>query len=140
MEIDNNLNNNITEESDISDFLNQIWERINQRDDNTPTDEIDDKLMPDVIDEKLQTDVIDEKLQIDGIEDKLIIDRFENDIVICENRKTREMVKINRNQLPEDIKEGTVIKFDNGKYIKDIEEQQEIEQRINKKMNDIWNN
>lgn len=131
MEIDNNLNNNITEESDISDFLNQIWERINQRDDNTPIDEIDDKLTP---------DGIDEKLQIDGIEDKLIIDRFENDIVICENRKTREMVKINRNQLPEDIKEGTVIKFDNGKYIKDIEEQQEIEQRINKKMNDIWNN
>ena len=58
------------------------------------------------------------------------IDRFENNFAICENRETSEFINIPLAILPTDIEEGSIIKFENGKYILDLEatkkEQQEI--------------
>lgn len=63
------------------------------------------------------------------------IDRFEGDFAICENRNTGEMVNIPKSDLPENVKEGSILKFENGKYILDIEntkmEQQEIKNLVN---------
>ena len=62
------------------------------------------------------------------------IDRFENNFAICENRETGEMVNIPIVELPENAKEGSIIKFENGQYILDIEatkkEQQEIKNLV----------
>lgn len=62
------------------------------------------------------------------------IDRFENNFAVCENRETGEMVNIPITNLPENAKEGSILKFENGKYILDIEstkkEQQEIKNLV----------
>lgn len=49
------------------------------------------------------------------------IDRIENDIVVLENRKTLEIIEVYKNLLPNNIKEGDILDFIDGKYyINDI--------------------
>ena len=73
------------------------------------------------------------------MEEELVIDRFEGNIAICENRKTGEIKEILKEELEEELKEGNIIKYENGKYVLDKEKQEEIEKRIKEKMDDIWN-
>ena len=68
-----------------------------------------------------------------------VVDRFEENFAICENRETKEIRKINFNELPENLKEGNVLKLQNNKYEIELEEQQNIEKRIAEKMKNIWN-
>ena len=62
------------------------------------------------------------------------IDRFEGNFAICENKQTGQMQSIPKSELPSDISEGDIIKFENGKYILDIEatnkEKQEIKNLV----------
>lgn len=62
------------------------------------------------------------------------VDRFEGDFAVCENRKTGEMINIPRESLPENVKEGSILKYENGKYILDIEstkkEQEEVKNLV----------
>lgn len=62
------------------------------------------------------------------------VDRFEGDFAVCENRETGEFVNIPLSELPENIKQGSIIKFENGNYILDIEstkkEQEEIKNLV----------
>lgn len=62
------------------------------------------------------------------------IDRFEGDFAVCENKQTGEMLSIHRTELPQNISEGDIIKFENGKYILDIEatnkEKQEVKDLV----------
>ena len=67
------------------------------------------------------------------------VDRIEEDIVVLEDRNTRKMYDIEKNMLPEGIKNGDIIKKINGKFFIDEIETQEVEERIQKKMNDLWN-
>lgn len=76
-----------------------------------------------------------ERLQ--KMEEILVVDRIEENIAVCENRKDGKMRNIKLTELPEGIKEGTVLKWNNGKY--EIDESSEIERRIEKKMKDVWN-
>lgn len=78
-----------------------------------------------------------ERLKI--MESKFVIDRFENGYAVCENRDTKEMHNIEIKDLPEGAKEGSVLKFENGKYVIDEEEQKIIEERIRQKMDNLWN-
>lgn len=63
------------------------------------------------------------------------IDRFEENFAICENLSTGEFINIEKNLLPSDIKEGTILKYENNKYTidftKTIENQKEIESLVN---------
>lgn len=68
-----------------------------------------------------------------------VVDRFEENFAICENRETKEIRKINLNELPENLKEGNVLKLQSNKYELDMEKQQNIEKRIAEKMKNIWN-
>ena len=58
---------------------------------------------------------------------KYTIDRIENDIVVLETFDTMEMINIKKELLPSNIHEGSIIYYDNNKYI--IDEQEEIERR-----------
>ena len=78
--------------------------------------------------------------RIEKMQDVLIIDRFEGEYAVCEKSKTKEMIDIKIEDLPEGSKEGTVLKLKNGKYEIDLEEQKKIEDRIKKKMDSLWNN
>ena len=69
----------------------------------------------------------------------LVVDRFEGNIVVCENRESGEMVNIEEDKLPENIKEGDVLKYKNGQYSIDYEERAAIEERINDKLKNLFN-
>ena len=46
---------------------------------------------------------------------------------------------IEANKLPEDVKEGNCIKFENGKFVIDEDNEKEISNRIKNKMDNLWN-
>lgn len=49
------------------------------------------------------------------------LDRFEDSFAVCENRFNKELVNISINQIPENAIEGDVLKFENNKYVVDID-------------------
>lgn len=75
--------------------------------------------------------------KLDAIEE-FTVDRIEEEIVTLENRKNKEMITINKDNLPENIKEGSILKKVNEKYILDEEKTKETEERIKEKMNKLW--
>ena len=74
--------------------------------------------------------------RLEKMEEVLVVDRIEGDTAVCENRKTGKMQNIHRAELPEDIQEGNILKWQNGKY--EIDTSMEIENRIEQKMKDVW--
>lgn len=72
------------------------------------------------------------------MEEEYVIDRFEGNIAVCEERKTGKKKEILKEELPEGVKEGSVLKEENGKYVKVEKEQEEVESRIKDKMNKLW--
>ena len=74
--------------------------------------------------------------RLEKMEEVLVVDRIEGDIAVCENRKTKKMQNINIADLPRDIEEGSVLKWQNGKY--EMDTSKEIENRIEQKMKDVW--
>lgn len=75
-----------------------------------------------------------ERLQ--KMEEVIVVDRIENNIAVCENRENGKMKEISLEDLPKEIKEGTILKWQNGKY--EIDDSNEIEERIRRKMKDVW--
>ena len=73
------------------------------------------------------------------MEKQLVVDRFEENIAVCEDRDTGKTYNIELKNLPQDVREGDIIKLENGKYVKDEKEKEEISDRINEKMNNLWN-
>lgn len=67
------------------------------------------------------------------------VDRLEEDIVVLENRENGNRINIEKSKLPDDIKEGDILKNINGKYILDREKTIDETNRIKDKMNDLWN-
>ena len=72
------------------------------------------------------------------MEEELVIDRYEGNFAICENRKTGKIKQIPKEHIQQGLKEGSIIKFENGKYVQDKEKQEAIEKNIKEKMNKIW--
>ena len=68
------------------------------------------------------------------------IDRFEGDFAVCEDRETGEMVDFKRESLPTNAKEGSILKYSNGKFEIDSQLEQEVSERIKQKMDSLWNN
>ena len=76
--------------------------------------------------------------KLDAIEE-YSVDRFEGEYAILENRKTNEIKNVKRDMLPENIKEGSILQYVNGKYTYNEERTQEEVNRIQDKMNKLWN-
>lgn len=84
---------------------------------------------------------IESRLNKNMQEEKIYtIDRFEGELAVCEDRETREMINIKRTDLPEDSREGSILKLKNGKFELDLEEEEKVEKRIKEKMDNLWNN
>lgn len=75
--------------------------------------------------------------RLNKMEEVLVVDRIEGKVAVCENRENKKMCNIAISSLPKDIKEGSVLKYKDGKY--EIDDSNEIEKRIEQKMKDIWN-
>lgn len=76
--------------------------------------------------------------KLDAIEE-YSVDRFEGEYAVLENRKTNEIKNVKRDMLPENIKEGSILQYVNGKYTYNEERTQEEVNRIQDKMNKLWN-
>ncbi|MCI8411111.1 MAG: DUF3006 domain-containing protein [Clostridia bacterium] len=76
--------------------------------------------------------------KLDAIEE-FTVDRFEGDIVVLEDRKTGNMINVNKDEVPDIAREGEILKRINGKYMVNKEKTQEVSDRIKNKMDDLWN-
>ncbi len=65
---------------------------------------------------------------------KYIVDRIEDELVILEKYSTKEIIKIDKKILSNDIHEGAIIRYDGDKYYLDnndeIKRRQEILERF----------
>ena len=68
---------------------------------------------------------------------KYAIDRIEENIVTLENLDNNEIININISNLPKNIKEGTILKYENNTYIIDKKEEIERRNRIQEKFNKL---
>ena len=85
----------------------------------------------------IKSEEIELAQKLDAVEE-FSIDRFEGDIAVLENRKTGKIEEIEKNKLPNGIKEGDILQKINGKYNIDKVKTQEVKNNIKDKMNKIW--
>lgn len=71
--------------------------------------------------------------------EEFTIDRFEENVAVLENRKTQEIINLKKEELPEGVKTGDILKKINGKFLLDNAETKNVENRIEQKMNRLWN-
>lgn len=71
---------------------------------------------------------------------KYIIDRIEEDFAVCENQETGEMEDIDIFLIPDDATEGDVLTYDEDmdEYYLEIEETEELEEEVEDRINDLW--
>lgn len=70
--------------------------------------------------------------------EEYVVDRIEEEYAVCENRKTGEMINIKLEDLPKNIKEGNFVIFKEGKYFLSEQDEKDIKNRIEDKMNKLW--
>lgn len=66
---------------------------------------------------------------------KYAVDRIEDNIVVIENLETREIQEIDKESLPENIKEGSILVLDNNEYKLDLNEEELRRKRIQERFN-----
>lgn len=114
---------------DIFRDLDKIINKISEK----------DKLKGDILikNANISEDELSLAQKLDAIKE-YTVERFEENIVVLEDRKTQKMLNIEKNKLPNKIKEGDIIKEINGKFLKDEEKTEEVLERIKNKMDDLW--
>lgn len=114
------------------DFLENLGQAIEK----TISKENNKKI--EVENENITQEEIELAQKLEAIEE-FTIDRFEGEIAVLEDRKTGNMINVNKNKIPDIATEGEILKRINGKYIVDKEKTQEVSDRIKNKMDDLWN-
>ena len=66
---------------------------------------------------------------------KYAVDRIEENIVVIEDINTNEKIELTKEQLPEDIKEGNILIFENNEYKVDLNEEELRRKRIQERFN-----
>lgn len=64
---------------------------------------------------------------------KYVVDRIENEIVVLESLETQLKKEVILSELPEKIKEGNILVYENELYTIDLEEEQKRRQTIKSK-------
>lgn len=68
---------------------------------------------------------------------KYCIDRIENNTAVLENIDTKEIIEININLLPNNIKENNIIIYDNNEYVIDKETEKERKKDLLSRFNKL---
>lgn len=67
---------------------------------------------------------------------KYAVDRIEDNLVIMENLETKEIIEIEKDKLPIDIKDGTILIYEDEEYKLDLNEEElrrrQIQDRFNR--------
>lgn len=75
---------------------------------------------------------------ITNISSTFSIDRFEENFAVCENLETGEFLNIPICDLPQNAKEGSIIKFENGVYFLDKNSTKNKQTEIKKLVNNLF--
>ncbi len=70
---------------------------------------------------------------------KYAVDKIEEDLILCEELTTKEKIVINKNELPNEVHEGSIIIKDNNSYIIDKNQELERKKSIQEKLNRLKN-
>ncbi len=87
--------------------------------------------------EGIENEEIELANKLDAVEE-YTIDRFEENMAVLEDRKTGKMKNIEKEKIPENTKEGDIIKCINGKYFLDKKETEKVENKIEEKYKNLW--
>lgn len=74
------------------------------------------------------------QIRMDSDNMKFSVDRIIDNIAVLENLDTKELLEINIEELPENIKDGTILKLENNQYTIDDTTQKTREETIREKM------
>ena len=74
------------------------------------------------------------QIRMDSDNMKYAVDRIEEKLVVLEDINTKEKKEVEINILPENIQDGSIIKYENGIYSIDNQEYEERLSRIREKM------
>ena len=121
-----NLNNFSRTIDFVSDFISDIKTYINNS--RNKQEEIERNIKNEVLEKP-----------------SLIVDRIEGDGVVCEILNNNEfdkikVVNIDKAMLPINIKEGNILKYNNGKYSIDFESSNLLKENIKEITKDLWKN
>lgn len=110
---------------------------------NRTKEEIKEKILSNNINnlegkEKIKKEEVELAQKLDAIEE-YTIDRFEENKAVLEDRTTKKIKNVAKDELPTEAREGTILKCINGKYFLNKESEDEISKRIEEKMNNLWN-
>lgn len=75
--------------------------------------------------------------KLDAVQE-FTLDRYEGNMAVLENRETGEIKNIEKNQIPNNVKEGDILKCINGKYFLDKEQTTKVEKEIENKYKNLW--
>lgn len=132
------LNNETTDKKSlIEDFIKLITQKLQPNKINTQLEQSKEEVNEGKNEQQLENNIQSNNLEKQK-EEILVIDRFEDGFAVCENRSTLEMKNIKISEIPNTAKEGDVIKFINNKYELDEQTKIEIEERINNKIQNLF--
>ena len=66
---------------------------------------------------------------------KYAVDRIEDNIVVLENINTKEKLEVQKELLPSNIKDGTILIFENNEYKFDLIEEELRRKKIQERFN-----
>lgn len=69
---------------------------------------------------------------------KYVVERIEEGIAVLEEQESGEIINMDLSEIPFIIKEGDVIIYENDEWNNSLEEKELIDERIQQKMNDLW--
>ena len=136
-----NINENSTNEKEnlIQDLIELISNKLIEKEEQVQEINNNEKELVKSINFEEKEQVQNKNLEETEVKEKtLVIDRFEGNFAVCENRDTLEMENIEISSLPENIKQGDLIKFKNNQYEKDEQSKEEIQNRINEKLKNLF--
>jgi len=67
------------------------------------------------------------------------VDRIEGNYAICENSNTLKLENISLSCLPNNIKQGNILKFEDNKYSIDLNQEHIRKSEIKDKISKVWN-
>lgn len=104
----------------VHDLIKRVFDKINKFDKAGSSNKVDNQ----------ELDIANEQ--------RYTIDRFEANYAVCENRETRKMINIDVSNLPNNVQEGDILVYKDNTYTIDEIERKEIEERINEKIKNIF--
>ena len=68
-----------------------------------------------------------------------VVDRIEENYVVCENLDNKKIENFEKNKFPSNVKEGDVVKLENGFFTILEEETQKRKEETKNKLNNLFN-